>query len=90
MIDILKHIPKSNKDSVGKRFSDVFILESSDEPKKLIELHEIIKLIADTTFIPPTTQDSDEIKMKKMKEKNFNTLLLFVLEQSVTIATRML
>lgn len=48
-----------------------------------------MKLIIEATYTDPTSNDSEEVKQQKMKEKNFNTLLLAVMDDAVKIATAM-
>ena len=63
-----------------------FIKESDEVPKKIVELEEMFKLLVAETYKDPTTKDSEEVKIKRMKEKNFNTLLLAVLAEAVKVA----
>ena len=63
-----------------------FIKESDEVPKRIVELEEMFKLLVAETYKNPTTKDSEEVKVKRMKEKNFNTLLLAVLAEAVKVA----
>lgn len=58
-------------------------------PKKISDLKEILKLIITETYKDPYKNDTEEVKQQKMKEKNFNTLLMAVMEEAVKIATAM-
>ena len=43
------------------------VIKSEENPKKMIELKEILKLIMDATFINPYTDDTEEVKEQKVK-----------------------
>lgn len=74
----------------GSKFSGFEIIKDSEDlPKKITDLQEILKLIIAETYKDPYKNDTEEVKLQKMKEKNFNTLLMAVMEEAVKIAIAM-
>ena len=73
----------------GRTQSAEYIKESSETPQKIIELQQILKLIIEATYKPPNTKDSEEVKQQKVKELNFNSLLMAVMGEAVKVATAM-
>lgn len=69
----LKDILDSDKSSRGKKQKEASaeyikeVKQSEENPKKMIELKEILQLIMDATFINPYTDDTEEVKEQKIK-----------------------
>ena len=55
----------------------------------MIELKEILKLIMEKTYQSPYTDDTEEVKEQKLKQKNFNIRLLAIMDEAVLIAKAM-
>jgi len=84
LAEILQSTKSGNKSQGSESIKD-----SEDLPKKITDLRDILKLIITETYKDPYTKDTEEVKQQKMKEKNFNTLLMAVMEEAVKIATAM-
>ena len=82
---ILKHLKGSKRQAERVEY----IKESDQKPKKLLELQDILTHIIAETFKKPTTKDTEEEKVKRMKEQNFNTLLMVVVGEAIRIASLM-
>ena len=77
---------KKTSSKLGAPDEQQYIKESESKPLKIVELRQILEIIIKETYSDPTTNDSEEVRQRKMQEKNFNTLLMAVMDDAVKIA----
>ena len=54
---------------------------------KIQGLEPLVEGVMKATYQQPTSNDSAEVRKRKMEESNFNTRLLHVVREAITIAT---